>query len=158
MGECTYYLAGRFESAEQAEATKPQLAAICKTLAEFQTAWQHIRGETETRTCAERREILKKQFPTLATMIDAVPCTTMQQYGRDDESMNCLAGAIPDMNDDPEVWTEDTELRMYCDNVWHLGSWDALANWLRALPGCTEAGWISEEDIDPHPFAQIFGE
>lgn len=105
------------------------------------------------RSCRERKRALAQQYPLAAELVEwdiaerncdatkndpqAVP------EAKRDDSMNCLAGPMPDMTEHYGLYSSGNYIFLSC-TVWHFTSWNGLVRWLEAHDA-QRAAYISDE-------------
>lgn len=139
MGEATYYLIAEFETEEEAELAEARARVVLDDVVKFENDWQKIRGYTD-RPVKERHDELLKKHPLVAKFIE------LPNIDETDVNMNYLAGRC-EMNEYYEMRRNGEAVYLSC-TVWHIATWDNIEDLFFRL-GANEAGWISDEYIDP---------
>jgi len=138
MGEATYYLLAEFETEEDAKEAGEFAGLVFEELFKFQNEWQKIRDDRRF-SVEERHKMLLKKFPLVAKYIRLPrPC-------RDDPNMNYLAGHC-EISDCYSLYIQGKYLKLV-DEVWHLASWDNIAEFFCRL-GAKRVVWESDEYFD----------
>jgi len=138
LGEATFYLKAEFPDEEAAEKALGVIKEILQDVADCWEEWQEIRDELD-KSVKERHERLMSNHPLAARFL------RLPEPDESDEFMNYLAGYL-EITHDFELFRKGNVLFLY-DTVWHLGSWDNIAE-LFAKFGAKRVGWISDEWID----------
>lgn len=140
MGESWFYLKAKFPDERSAARAEIIARAVLKELAEFHDAWQKIRNEGDI-PVRKRHEMLLKKHPLVAEFI------SLPEPVDGDAPMNYLAGEC-EMRADFDLWRDENTMYLQC-NVWHLGSWDNIADFFYRL-GAARAGWLNEEWVEDY--------
>jgi len=146
MGESHYYLRAEFRDAETAAAAGLQFRELLDDLLVLNEDWQAIRGQ-QHRVPAERLEEIKQAHPLAAELIAGL------QIKADEDSMNVLAGPLPNLSGAYELEGGGTEL-LLDDEVWHCTDWGPLVDWL-LRHGAVGAGFVNEEWLEIDPWSHI---
>jgi len=105
------------------------------------------------RSCQERKEELAKKYLLAAELVEwgkaERDCAANRNNpvavpeAKRDDSMNCLAGPMPDMSENYELEVNGNHIFLSCI-VWHFTSWDGIVQWLEAHDA-QRAAYISDE-------------
>jgi len=138
MGESWFYLKAKFPDERSAARAEKIARAVLKELAEFHDDWQKIRKERSIPVKKRHEELLKKH-PLVAELIK------LPEPPDDDDAMNYLAGEC-EMHKDFDLEREENTIYLQC-LVWHLASWDNVAEFFYKL-GASWVGWLNEEWLE----------
>lgn len=150
MGEATYYMKARFSSEEAAQAALPKLKAFIDEGLKAEEWWQDHRDW-------QREDALgpAKFFEEFQTRFPQVYLYLKDQCGHDfKDCNNRLAGLLNFGDEETDPYQEDDQIR-FSGVVWHCADWTAYENWLRDVLGAVNAGWVSDEYIDPMDLIEV---
>jgi len=132
MGEATFYLKAVFKDEETAKAVFEQFKPLLEDLVEAYEFWQRNRGKMPVRKLVK----ILSQRPSWVLVRNKA-----KVIEEDDKWLNFLAGEL-EMAPDFQLELEGNQILLSC-YVWHLATWDGIADWLRMQGG--KAGWVSDE-------------
>jgi hypothetical protein len=149
MGEATYYMKARFESAEAAQQALPRIKEFLEQMAKAESDWEKSFAP-DNRTVGERFEELRTKYSSVFELLklDKV----FERKGKSDTSMNFLAGQLSSPVRDPQwkIWRDGDDI-VFHGTVWHYADWEPMARAIEQL-GADYAFYISDEYENPLDF------
>jgi len=147
MGEATYYLKARFESAEAAQQSLPKIKEFLEQMAKAENDWQTLRGQKD-RSVSELFAQLKTKYPNVFELLELAKL--FEREGNGDISMNFLAGQLssPAGDTDWEIWRNGAVIGFH-GTVWHYANWEPLVQAIKRL-GAQSANYVSDEYLNPY--------
>lgn len=143
MGSCKYYLKAIFAKPLTTKQAK-DIRGFMLEVSIAEQFWQDNRDNPPSKFWPKFR----RMYPLATAYLNVQGINTV-----DGDNNNALAGHLETgwldevMEAVQNIQAGQTEIR-YCAEVWHLASWESLANWFKSKYGAQSVSWASEEDLE----------
>lgn len=139
MGEATYYLKARFNSAGELSSKMGEIKDFFEQGCNAEDYWQTNRDKKPS----EFWPTFKQEFPLIVEYLGD------KFVGGD--CNNDLAGVLNfgSEEDVDHALRHEGAILYYSAYTWHFANWDKIANFLEKYFGAVATNWLSDEHLNP---------